>query len=80
MRINLRRHKPFCVLRGRRRGSDPSRVWPLIELEPRGKIHHVGRHETKLTVLGFKVIGQRVTSEVSSITQKSGKSGSDRMT
>ena len=35
--FNPRRHRPFCVLR-RHRGVRPTpRVWPLIELEPRGK-------------------------------------------
>ena len=48
------------------------RVWSLIELEPRGKSHRVGRHGTKRAVPSFKVIGQMVIAEVRTMTHKPG--------
>lgn len=45
----------------------PLAVWPLIELELRGKDERVARDETKPIVSDFSVLGQYVTSEVRSM-------------
>ena len=45
----------------------PLAVWPLIELELRGKDERVARDETKPIVSDFSVLGQLVTSEVRSM-------------
>ena len=77
--FNSRRHRPFCVLRRHKRGAPPSRLarnW--ARASQKKQQHSVGRHETKPTVPGFKVIGQLVTPEVRSMTQKWGKWGSDK--
>ena len=47
-------------------GIRPPRVWPLIELELRGKNERVGLYERKTMVPNFKVSGQPTTSEVRS--------------
>ena len=44
----------------------PLAVWPLIELELRGKNERVGRYEKRL-IPKFKVSGQPVTSQVRSM-------------
>ena len=51
-------------------GYDPPRVWLLSELELRFKNQRVACHETKPLTPEFKVLGQPVTSEVRSMTQK----------
>ena len=51
-------------------GYEPPRVWLLSELELRLKNQSVACHETKPLTPGFKVLGQPVTSEVRSMTQK----------
>ena len=51
---------------------DPLAVWPLVELEIRGKDKRVGRYETQRLIPKFKVSGQSVTSQVRSMTQMSG--------
>ena len=61
-------------------GATLPRVWPLIEQSLAGKICCRSSRDKRPMVLAFKVIGQMVTSEVSSMTQKSGKSGPDRTT
>ena len=48
----------------------PLRVWLLSELEFRLKNQRVACHETKQLTPEFKVLGQPVTSEVRSMTQK----------
>ena len=53
----------------------PLAVSPLIELELRGKNERVGRDERKSMIPNFKVLGHRLTFQVRSMTQKSGKSG-----
>ena len=53
----------------------PLAVSPLIELEFRGKNERVARDERKPMIPNFKVLGHRLTLQVRSMTQKSGKSG-----
>ena len=53
----------------------PLAVSPLIELELRGKNDRVARDERKPIIPNFKVLGHRLTFQVRSLTQKSGKSG-----
>ena len=53
----------------------PLRVWPMIELELRGKYERVPRDERKPTIPNFKVLGHWLTFQVRSMTEKSGKSG-----
>ena len=50
----------------------PPRVWPLIELELRGKNERVGLYESerKPMVPNFNVSGQMITSEVRSNTRR----------
>ena len=62
----------FAILAGTGGGgvdTTPPSVWPLIELELRGKDERVARDETKPMVSDFKVLGHRMTSEVRSMTQ-----------
>ena len=49
-------------------GATPLTVWPLIELELRGKSKRAGRYETQQLIPKFKVSGQLVTSQVRSMT------------
>ena len=51
-------------------GYDPPRVWLLSALELRLKNQRVACHETKPLTTEFNVLGQPVTSEVRSMTQK----------
>ena len=51
-------------------GYDPPRVWLLSEVELRLKNQRVACHETKPLIPEFKVLGQLVTCEVRSMTQK----------
>ena len=51
-------------------GTTPLAVSPLIELELRGKNERVARRETKRLIYKLKVLGQPVTSEVSSSAEK----------
>ena len=44
--------------------TPPPRVWPLIELELRGKNERVGRDESKPMIPSFKVFGHLGTSHV----------------
>ena len=61
----------FSILHGTGGGGTTSpRVWLLIELELRFKNQRVACHETKPLTPEFKVLGQPVTSEVRSMTQK----------
>ena len=50
-------------------------VWPLIEIELRGKNERVVRDERKPMIPNFKVLVHWLTFQVRSMTQKSGKSG-----
>ena len=49
--------------------ATPLAVWPLIELELRGKDERVARDETKSIVYDFSVLSQLVTSEVRSMSK-----------
>ena len=60
---------PSCTAQGGGGDATP-RVWLLIELELRFKAQRVACHETKPLTPEFKVLGQPVTSEVKSMTQK----------
>ena len=51
-------------------GTTSPRVWLLSELELRFKNQRVACHETKPLTSEFKVLGQPVTSEVRSMSQK----------
>ena len=51
-------------------GCDPPRVWLLSELELRLKKQRVACYEPKPLTPEFKVLGQRVTSEVRPMIQK----------
>ena len=53
-----------------RRWCDPHRVWLLIEPEPWLKNQRVACHEMKPLTPEFKVLGQPVTTEVRSMTQR----------
>ena len=71
LKFNLRRHSPFRHP-SRHRGAgwcDPPRDWLLSELELRLKKQRVACHETKSLTAEFKVLGQPVTFEVTSMTQ-----------
>ena len=73
-RLNPRRHSPFRHP-SRHRGlglvrPPPPRVWILSELELQLKNQSVACHERKSLTPDFKVLGQPVTSEVRSMTQK----------
>ena len=48
----------------------PPRVWPLIELELRGKNERVGLYERKPMIPNFNVSVQLMTSEVRSNTRR----------
>ena len=71
MKINPRRHWLFRVLPRHRGGGviRPPRVWPLIELELRGKNDRVGLPERKPMVPNINVSGQLMTPEVRSNTR-----------
>ena len=61
----------FANLHGTGAGvRPPPRVWLLSELELRLKNQRVACHETKPVTPDFKVLGQLVTCEVRSMTQK----------
>ena len=49
-------------------GATPLAVWPLIELELRGKNERVRRYETQRLTPEFKVSGKPMTSQVRSVT------------
>ena len=70
--VNPRRHRPFRILPRHKGGggTTPLAVSPLIERELRGKNEHVARRETKRLIYKFKVLGQPVTSEVRSSSEK----------
>ena len=73
VQLNPRRHSPFHhPSRHRGGGGDatPLRDWLLSALELRFKNQRVACHETKPLTPEFKVLGQPVTSEVRSMTQK----------
>ena len=56
---------PVVFLHTEAQGCDPLAVWPLIELELRGKKNErVGRYKTQRLIPEFKVSGQPVTSQV----------------
>ena len=48
----------------------PSRDWLLSELELRFKNQRVACHEAKPLTFEFKILGQTVTFEIRSMTQK----------
>ena len=52
---------------------NPIVVWPLVELELRGKNERVARDARKPMITNFKVLGHWLTFQARSITQKSGK-------
>ena len=68
--LTLAGTRHFAILYGTGGWYDPPRVWFLGELELRFKNQRVACHETKPLTPEFKVLGQTVTSEVRSMTQK----------
>ena len=67
--LTLAGTRHFAILHGTR-GYVPPRVWLLSELELRFKNQRVACYETKPLPPEFKVLGQPLTSEVRSMTQK----------
>ena len=60
----------FHGTRGGGSGTTPLAVSPLIELELRGKNERVARSETKRLIYKLKAVGQPVTSQVRSSSEK----------
>ena len=54
----------FASFLGTGGDTTPPRVWPLIELELRGKNERVGLYERKPMVPNFNVSGQLMTSDI----------------
>ena len=69
--LTLSGSRHFAILHGTGGGGcDPPRDWLLSELELRFKNQRVACHEMKPLKPEFKILGQPVTSEVRSMTQK----------